>query len=123
MNANERAMGLGLRTLRRFAGSRLIELRQLTPRVLRTRPGGAMLALSYTEAVKNQDLTWRPPRATGGRIALLVNGRRVVVGTDERLFEIGARPGAAVVIRPGAARDRHGNRNARELRFRLGRAQ
>lgn len=50
---------------------------------------------------------------------MLVNGRRVVVRTEERLFDVGARPGAEVVIRPGAARDRHGNRNARELRFRL----
>lgn len=98
---------------------RLRPSRQLTPRVVRTRPGAAVLALTYPEAVENRDLTWRPRRAAGGRIVMLVDGRRRVVATDERLFDIGARRGAEVVIRPGAARDRHGNRNARELRFRL----
>jgi neutral ceramidase len=94
--------------------------RQLTPTVARSRPGGAMIALAYPEPIENRDLTWRPPRAAGGRIVMRLDGQRVVVGTDERLFDIAARPGAEVVIRPGAARDRHGNRNARALRFRLG---
>jgi neutral ceramidase len=98
---------------------RLRPSRALTPRVVRTRPGGATLALTYPEPVENSDLTWRPRRAAGARVVMRVDGRRVVARSGKRLLSVTARSGAEVVIRPGAARDRHGNRNARELRFRL----
>jgi hypothetical protein len=42
----------------------------------------------------------------------------VKAGADGR-FRIEGRPGRAVVVRSGAARDRHGNRNGNRLEFEL----
>jgi neutral ceramidase len=76
---------------------------------------GVAVKLAYPEAVTERDLTYRPPFASGGRVAFRVNGARIVVRSKRGQEFTVADGGAQVFIPPGAARDRYGNINGRAL--------
>jgi neutral ceramidase len=73
-------------------------------------PGRVGVRLTYPPAKIDQDLTSRPPAASGGTVAFRVAGRTITVsqtqGTD---FTIAAPPGATVTIPAAAAHDSAGN--------------
>jgi neutral ceramidase len=85
-------------------------------------PGRVAVALRYPEPISHEgiddpppdvdaDLTARPKRARKGFVRFLVDGRRRVADPVDGRFEVAAPADARVEIAPGAARDRHGNRN------------
>ncbi len=101
----------------------------LIPRRVSAPPGKVAVVLAYPkprvhEAVgdpapdSGASLTARPGRAGAGRVAFLVNGRRIAVqaGPGGR-FQVPAQPGDHVEVKRGAARDRFGNRNSTRLAF------
>ena len=64
------------------------------------------------------DLTYRPPFSRAGKARFLVNGNPVRVRARRGgLYEVRAGAGTVVVLRPGAARDRFGNRNGNALQL------
>ncbi len=72
--------------------------------------GFAAAAIEYPGAIDNVDLTHRPARASGGTVEFRVGGRKVVVKRRSgTVFRVRAAPGEPVSVRPGGARDRHGN--------------
>lgn len=86
-------------------------------------PGRVAVALRYPDAVSHEgiddpppdqgaDLSYRPERATRGRVRFLVDGSPTVVRGDRGRFEVVAPAGARVEVPAGAAHDRSGNRNA-----------
>jgi neutral ceramidase len=92
----------------------------LRARVAQSGPRSAVVALRYPSPIENHDLTWRPRRAPGRHAEFLIGDRRVTVKAgDDGHFRIRGRPGAEVVLRSGAGRDRHGNRNGNRLEFEL----
>jgi hypothetical protein len=84
-------------------------------------PGRVGVHLTYPAAKVDQDLTSRPPAASGGTVDFRVAGRRVTVsqaqGTD---FTVAAPPGATVTIPAGAARDSAGNTTGADASFTAG---
>jgi neutral ceramidase len=98
---------------------RLRPSRKLEARVVHAGGGRAVLELRFPRPVENQDLTWRPARASGGRMTLSVGGREVTVHGRAGRFALRGRPGAHVLLAPGDARDGHGNRSRDRLRFDL----
>lgn len=71
------------------------------------------VTLAYPPAITDVDLTARPARAHGGRIAYVVAGRRRVARADRAgVFRLSARPGQPIHIAAGAAHDAHGNATA-----------
>ena len=81
-----------------------------------TRDGGRVtVGLAYPAPAGNEDLTYRPRRAAGGRVDFQVAGRRRRV-RSRRGTEFTVRAGDAPVTVPaGAARDRYGNVNGTAL--------
>jgi hypothetical protein len=78
-------------------------------------PAGRLaVRLHYPAAVPDQDFTYRPEAASGGRVRVRSGGRTRVVrlrrGTD---FVLPA--GRSFTIAAGGARDRYGNTNAKAL--------
>lgn len=93
---------------------------ELEPRVAATAAGRATVRLRYPAAVPERDLTHRPARARGGRIAYRLGGQgEVVERRRARGFRIRGPAGASVTIPAGAARDRFGNRTSTPLTFTL----
>jgi neutral ceramidase len=99
-------------------------VRPLTALAVRQTPapaGRLGVRLTYPPAKVDQDLTARPPAASGGTVAFRVGGRTVTVsqaqGTD---FTVPAPPGATVTIPAGAARDRTGNTTSADVSFTAG---
>jgi hypothetical protein len=74
--------------------------------------GGLTVTLDYPTAVYEQDYTYRPRSAGGGRLQATVNGRRVTVTGRDGAFLVPAAPGESVSVPAGAARDSFGNTNA-----------
>ena len=100
---------------RRF---RVIAARSLQVREVPATPGRVAVELAYPEAVRDRDLTYRPPAASGGSVRFEVDGRSVLVRRREGTsFSVTAPPGTGVSVPPGAARDRHGNYAAAGLRL------
>jgi neutral ceramidase len=105
------------------------ELRSRTFRVLRSealtlqrapaRAGRVAVRLAFPQAVRDRDLTWRPPYASGGRVTFQVGSRRVSVRRRRSsVFSVRAPAGAPVSIAPRRARDRAGNVAGTGLRLR-----
>jgi neutral ceramidase len=64
------------------------------------------------------DLTFRPRHAKRGRVGFIVDGRRVTAhARPGGRFLVRAQPGDKVRIKPGTARDSHGNRIRVRLSF------
>jgi hypothetical protein len=84
-------------------------------------PGRVGVRLTYPPAKVDEDLTSRPPAASGGTVGFRVGGRTVTVrqsrGTD---FTVAAPPGTTVTIRAGAARDSAGNTTGAAVSFTAG---
>jgi neutral ceramidase len=84
-------------------------------------PGRVGVRLTYPPAKVDQDLTARPPAASGGRVRFRVGDRTITVsrkrGTD---FAVAAPPGATVTIPAGAARDSAGNTSGAGASFTAG---
>ena len=80
------------------------------------RKGRVVVRLAYPGADAEDDLTWRPAFARGGRVTFSVTGkRRRVRRARGRTFTVAAPAGASVTVAPGDARDRFGNTNADAL--------
>ena len=63
-------------------------------------------------------LTARPSHARSGRVTFVVDGRRITRSASRNgRFVVHASPGDHVAIRPGAARDQHGNANGAGISF------
>jgi neutral ceramidase len=102
---------------------RLRASRALTPSRVASAPGKVAVVLDYPRARAEEavgdpppdadaDLTSRPPHARGGRVTFRINGESVTAkAAHGGRFRVPASPGDRVRIRPGAARDSHGNRN------------
>jgi neutral ceramidase len=99
---------------------------RLTSSEFRVEPSGALsvrkvgptaVTLDYPAAVRDRDLTWRPPSADGGTVTFVVGSRRVTVRRSSgTVFEVDAPPGAPVSV--DSARDLHGNVAAGGIRLR-----
>ena len=61
------------------------------------------------------DFTYRPRFASGGRVAFIVGGRKVVVRQRRARKFVVRSGGAQVTVPRSAATDRWGNRNGRAL--------
>jgi hypothetical protein len=72
---------------------------------------GARLRLAYPS--REDDLTWRPAYARGGRVSFRVDGARQRVRSRGTTFRAPA--GKSVTVPPRGARDRFGNTNADAL--------
>jgi hypothetical protein len=120
-------------TSRRF---HLKASRALKPSRRGAPPGSVAVELRYPRPRVREDVGDPAPDATAsltarpghvpegaGRVTFVVDGERrtVSAGADGR-FQVGAGRGARVTIPAGAARDRFGNFNARELSFRVPRS-
>jgi len=92
---------------------RLRAARDLRAKVVRRRPGRAVVELRYPRPVENVDLTWRPARAKIG--SARVRGDRRTTGFGRKRVTIVGRPGTRAVIKRWALRDRRGNRNRNRL--------
>ena len=101
---------------------RLRPSRAVAVRPVERSPGSVTVVLRYPEPVSREgiddpapdvdaDLTHRPNRARRGAVRFLVDGEPVKVRAKNGRFELDAPPGARIEVPPGAARDRHGNRN------------
>jgi neutral ceramidase len=108
---------------------RLRQSRALTVRRVSAPSGQVAVVLEYPRARVNEDvgddppddgadLTYRPRRASGGRVTFRVNAQPVTVtaGPGGR-FQVPATNGSPVRVRPRAARDRFGNTNRTGLAF------
>ena len=72
--------------------------------------GRVAVVLTYPQAVRDVDLTWRPRHANGGTVPFRIGSRTVRVSRRAgNVFSVAVPPGASVSIPAGAARDRHGN--------------
>nr|MDQ3936604.1 hypothetical protein [Actinomycetota bacterium] len=76
---------------------------------------GVAVRITYPVAVPEEDLTYRPRHARGGRVAFIVAGRKVVVRSRQASKFAVANRGAQVQVPRSAATDRWGNRNGRAL--------
>ncbi|TMK41701.1 MAG: hypothetical protein E6G56_02980 [Actinobacteria bacterium] len=74
--------------------------------------GGLTVTLDYPTAVYEQDYTYRPRSASGGRLQATVNGRPVTVSGRDGAFLVPVAPGDSVSVAAGGARDDFGNTNA-----------
>jgi len=82
-------------------------------------PAGRLaVELRYPDAVRDVDLTYRPPRATGGTVVFRVGDRDVAVRRKGATFSVAAPSGTPVSVPRGAARDRFGNFNGEALTLR-----
>jgi hypothetical protein len=102
--------------------SRAFDLRPsnaLAPSVVRARPGRAVVSLEYPRAVPEEDFTARPGQASRPRVDVSGHARSTTVHSRAREVVIRGPRGSEVRIRRHAARDRHGNRNARALKIEL----
>ena len=111
---------------------RLRAARSLTARRVRAPAGRAAVVLAYPPAQVHEavgdpapdstaDLTYRPRLARSGTVTFVVDGRRVTArASSSGRFTVAAPAGAKVQVRPGAARDRFGNRNGNPLTFTAG---
>lgn len=101
--------------------SRAFRLRRswrLSAELVRSGGGRAVIELHYPRAVENEDLTWRPRRASiaaapslrGARTWLRNGGRRLIVAGGA---------GETVTLRRGTLRDRYGNVNGNRLQIGL----
>jgi neutral ceramidase len=110
-------------------------LRAATSLEVRQAPAGqgrAAVVLAYPPAKVREsvgdpppdasaDLSYRPQRARSGSVTFLVNGRRVEARPGPRgQFSVAAPAGTRIEVKPGAARDRFGNRNGNDLTFTAG---
>lgn len=93
--------------------------RQLAARVAFARPGRAIIALRYPEAIENEDLSWRPRRAAVDGAAAVDASGRVTTRVRGRTLLVSGRPGTEVTLGRGALRDPYGNANGNRLRFEL----
>ena len=89
---------------------RLLELRQVS-----SSPGRVALRLAYPAAVVDEDLTFRPPVADGGRVRYRVGSTTVKAKRRRGPLEVRAPSGTRVTLARGAVRDRFGNRNGEPL--------
>ena len=94
---------------------RLRPARDLEAVVVRRDPGRAVIELHNPQPVENEDLTWRPRRATIAAARLTAGS--VVVRGKQIIVE--GKPGETVRVRRGAIRDRAGNRNGNAVSFEL----
>jgi hypothetical protein len=86
--------------------------------VLRYPPARATEGVGDPAPDANASLTARPHRARSGRVAFLVDGRRITVSARPGgRFQVPASAGDQVRIAAGAARDRFGNRNGEAFAF------
>jgi hypothetical protein len=84
-------------------------------------PGRVAVRLAYPSAKADQDLTARPPAASGGTVDFVVGGRTVTVRQAQSTdFSVAAAPGTWVMIPAGAARDRAGNTTSAAASFSAG---
>jgi hypothetical protein len=82
--------------------------------------GRAVVELAYPEPVVNEDLTYRPPRASAGVIRFRVNDEQKVVRVRRGgRFVIRGRAADEVRVPKGAASDQFGNSNSNALGFSL----
>jgi neutral ceramidase len=81
--------------------------------VRRAGAGSVRVRLAYPR--HDDDLTWRPAFARGGRVTFSVDGRRKRVRSRGLTFSLKAPRGASVTVPAGGARDRYGNTNADAL--------
>jgi hypothetical protein len=83
-------------------------------RVVLARAGDRLtVRLAYPPAVEGRDLTARGPFARGGRVLVRAGGRTLAAVVRSGRASPAVPAGAAVTVPAGAARDEHGNRNAR----------
>jgi hypothetical protein len=92
---------------RRF---RVLAARSLVLRRAPARPGRVAVVLEYPQPVRDRDLTYRPPRASGGAVRFRVGRRSVLVRRRRGFaFSVRAPAGRRVSVPARRARDRHGN--------------
>ncbi|HEX8066780.1 MAG TPA: neutral/alkaline non-lysosomal ceramidase N-terminal domain-containing protein [Thermoleophilaceae bacterium] len=82
---------------------------------VRTSDGRLGVRMAYPAAVPDQDVTYRPRFARGGRVAFLIAGRKVVVRTRRGSTFAPRAGGSQITVPRSAATDRWGNRNGRAL--------
>lgn len=93
--------------------------KKLSPEVVRSSPGRAVVALGYPRPARNRDFTHRPRWASRPQIDLEPGADGVRVETRRSSAVVHGPPGTEVRIGRGDARDRHGNRNGRGLTLEL----
>ena len=95
--------------------------RTLSVKVVSRAPGRLTVELPYPFDPEN-DFTYTPAAASGGRVAFRMPGGRAKVVRRRRgtRFTVRGRRGTRVVIQAGGARDRHGNRTGDDFSTRLG---
>ena len=76
--------------------------------------GRAAVRLLYPRAHPDRDLTFRPEAASGGRVEVVVDGRRRTV-RQRRGSRFVLPAGRSLVVPAGGARDRYGNTNTEPL--------
>jgi neutral ceramidase len=82
----------------------------------RAADGRVAVRLAYPAADEDDDVTYRPSFAAGGRVAFTVDGRSVTVRRRKgTAWSVQAPAGATIRVAAGAARDRYGNTNSRAI--------